>query len=113
MILECNILKIVKSYDTETNIQLKLPREEKTERSEWSEGFKEQEEVHGQNSNVELTNESNNSDKIFEEILDNNSNYITTKSEKLLGTAAMESSDPSEPSGSYYVSNLPRSNMEF
>ncbi len=110
MILEGNILifdinklaKIVKSYDTETNIQLKLPREEKTERSEGSEGFKEQEEVHGQNSNVELTNESNNSDKIFEEILDNNSNYITTKSEKLLGTA-MESSDPSEPSGSESV----------
>ena len=43
-----------KSYDTETNSQLKLPREEKTERSEGSEDFKEQEEVHGQNSNVEL-----------------------------------------------------------
>ena len=93
---------------TESNIHLKLPREEKTERSEGSEGFKEQEEVHGQNSNIELTNESNNSDKIFEEILDNNSNNITTKSEKLLGTAR-ESSNPSEPSGSYSVSNLLKS----
>ena len=60
LILECNILifdinKLAKkSYDTETNIQLKLPRKEKTERSEGSEGFKEQEEVHGQNSKVEL-----------------------------------------------------------
>ena len=40
-------------------------------------------------------NESNNSDKIFEEILDNNSNYITTKSEKLLGTAMEQIFTPS------------------
>ena len=112
MILECNILifdinklaKIVKSYDTETNIQLKLLTGEKTEGSEGSEGFWKDEDIVEQKSNIGLTNKQNNSHNLFERNPDNNPNNITTKSEKLLGTA-MESSDPSEPSGSYPVPN--------
>lgn len=120
MILECNILifdinklaKIVKSYDTETNIQLKLLTEEKTEGSEGSEGFWKDEDIVEQKSNIGLTNKQNNSHNLFERNPDNNPNNITTKSEKLVGTT-MESPYSSEPSGSYYVSNLPRFNAIY
>jgi hypothetical protein len=99
------LAKIGRSYDMETNIQLKLPMEARTERSEGSEGFRNEEGIIEQNPDIEFTNKHNDFPKIFEGIQDNNSNNITTKNEKLLDSA-IKPSEPSEPSGSNSVSNF-------
>lgn len=48
------LAKIGKSYDLETNIQLKLPMEDRAERSEGSEDFRKETDVIEQNPNIEL-----------------------------------------------------------
>ena len=80
------LVKIGKSYDVETIIQLKLSTEEKTEGSEGSEGFRKEQDIIGEGHSIERTNKQNNFPKTFEKIPDNDSNNITTKSEKPLGT---------------------------
>ncbi len=101
--------KIGKSYDLETNIQLKIPTENRTERSECSEGFSEEKDSIKHNPNSEPTNKQNNFPKIIEEIYDNNSINASTKNEKLLGIA-MKPSEPSEPAGS---NSFPNSSKDF
>jgi hypothetical protein len=99
------LVKIGKSYDIETSIQLKILAEDKAEGSEGSEGFGKEKDFIEQNPNMELTSKENNFPKIFEEISDNNSNNITTRDERPLDNAT-KSSEPSEPSGANLVSNI-------
>ena len=50
------LVKIGKSYDAETHIQLKLSTEEKTEGSEGSEGFRKEQDIIGECHSIERTN---------------------------------------------------------
>ena len=49
-------MKIGKSYDIVTSIQLKLPVVDKTEGSEESEGYRKVQDISEQNANIEHTN---------------------------------------------------------
>lgn len=101
------LAKIGRSYDIETNIQLKLSTEYKTERSEGSEGSRKEEDIVEDRPNIKPINKQNNLHKIFELNPDNNQNNISTRKEKLFGTA-IKSSEPSESSGSNSVPTFPK-----
>ena len=101
------LVKIGKSYDIETSIQLKLPAEDKTEGSEGSEGFRKGQATSEQNSSIEYTNNLHDIPKVFEKTYDNNPNNITTREERLLDSAT-KLSEPSEPSGSESFSGFHR-----
>ena len=64
------LVKIGKSYDIETHIQLKIPTEDKAEGSEGSEGSRKEKDAIGQNPNLELTTNDYSFPKIFEQTLD-------------------------------------------
>ena len=53
-------MKIGKSYDVVTSIQLKLPVVDKTEGSEQSEGYRKVQDISEQNASIEHTNYQNN-----------------------------------------------------
>jgi len=93
------LAKIGRSYDLETNIQLKLPIGEMTEGSEGSEGFREEATSPSKNSDVEITNKHSEYNRICEQIPNNTSNNTTPRVEKVVDIA-IKPSDPSEPSGS-------------
>jgi hypothetical protein len=97
------LVKIGKSYDIETSIQLKLHTVGKAEGSEGSEGFRKEKDINEQNSNIELTTKENNYPKIFEQTLDIKSNILLARNEKPLDNA-IKLSELSEPSGSDFVS---------
>jgi len=97
------LVKIGKSYEIETSIQLKLLSEDKAEGSEGSEGFRKEKDVIEQNPNMELTSKENNFPKIFEQTLDIKSNILSARNEEQFDKA-IKSSEPSEPSGSESVS---------
>ena len=99
------LVKIGKSYDIETSIQLKLPTEDKAEGSEGSEGFRKEDTRIDENPDVEIANNHDDFNKVFEQIPDNASNNIIAKDEKLSDNT-IKSSEPSEPSGSESVSDF-------
>ena len=70
------LVKIGKTYDIETSIQLKLPTEDTAEGSEGSEGFRKENTRIDENHDVEIANNHDYSNKIYEQILDNSSNNV-------------------------------------
>ena len=99
------LVKIGKSYDMETNIQLKLLPKIRLKGLKGLKALGKSRILIGENPNIELTNKQNNFPKIFEQTLDNKSNNISAKNEKPLDNA-IKSSEPSEPSGSNSVSDF-------
>ncbi|HEY7573406.1 MAG TPA: hypothetical protein VH796_18760 [Nitrososphaeraceae archaeon] len=101
------LAKIGRSYDLDTNIQLKLPVKDGTEGSESSEDFRKETDVLEQNTNIGLTSKENKCPQIFEQTLDNKSNILLATNEKLRGNA-VKPSESSEPSGANLVSHFPK-----
>ena len=98
--------KLGKSYDLESNIQLKLPIEEKAEGSEGSEGFIVKHANTNENIDVKIADSFYDFNKIFKQIPNNASNNAMTKDENLLDSS-INPSEPSEPSVSVSNSYLP------
>jgi hypothetical protein len=98
------LVKIGKSYDIETSIQLKLPIEEKTDGSERSDGFKKRTKP-DENHNVGINDHHNDSDKISEQNPSNISNNAIPKDEQL-PDCGIKPSESSESSGLESVSDL-------
>jgi hypothetical protein len=101
------LVKIGKSYDIGTSIQLKLLSEDKAEGSEGSEGFRKETDIIEQNSNIELTTKDNSSPIIFERTLDNKLNILSARNEKPHDNA-IKLSESSDPSGSESISGFRR-----
>ena len=97
--------RLGKSYELETNIQLKLPMEDKAERSEGSEGFTLENARTAENSGVEIPDYSHDSNKIFKQISNNASNNAIPENEDPPGSN-INPSEPSEPSVSDSCSHI-------
>jgi hypothetical protein len=97
--------RLGKSYELEANIQLKLPTEEKAERSEGSEGFTREHINTVESTGAEILNNSHDSNKISNQISNNASNNTNIEGEQPPGSD-INPSEPSEPSVSNSCSHI-------
>jgi hypothetical protein len=90
------LVKVGKSYDLETKIQLKL-LEDAPDDPDASDGFNNTPTETKENRNTEVTNNDGNSINIFERILNNDVNNTKEKNENP-SVVPLKSSEPSDPS---------------